>query len=221
MRTLWISYLDRECAASAFQNLFSNVLPWTEGADIKKEDAVIFSGGVDIDPAIYGEEMGAMTQQPNKMRDERERIVFRRAQAAGAACIGVCRGAQFLCAVSGGKLIQHVTGHTSTTHNILLDLQAEANDDWMDILFPSAGDHHQMMWPHSVNNHVLLAYSKIESKIYCDYGKQLVNGRQPEVVWFPDTRSLCIQGHPEWEKEKAVFPRYCNYLVRKLILGVK
>jgi hypothetical protein len=40
-----------------------------------------------------------------------------------------------------------------------------------------------------------------------------------EIVWFPKTRSLAIQGHPEYfQSPNALFVLYCRYLVHHLIL---
>lgn len=220
-RTLWISFMDSNTASHAFGRLFFNVMPWTDGARIKQHDVMIFSGGADINPEIYGEERGAFTGMPQKYKDERERVAFRHAQAAGAACLGICRGAQLLCALSGGKLIQHVTGH-GREHNIITKDGGQMK---------SSSTHHQMMYPFDIPNFELIAYActvRPENKHFCEYGKQVpkeLHGwvKEPEIVWLPDTRSLCIQGHPEepYMREDQHFPQYCQQLVQQYIFTAK
>jgi hypothetical protein len=224
-RTLWISYMDNNVASHAFASLFDSIVPWSEGAQIKKEDVVIFSGGADVNPEMYGELRGEFTYQPDKFKDERERAVFRHAQSVGASCLGICRGAQLLCVLSGGKLIQHVTGHNKGSHNVMT---------YEGGFFEVSSVHHQMMWPYNVKNHFLIANAVSVGKSFCEYGKDFEYGhgykgqgcwsKEPEIVYFPDTRSLCIQGHPEepYCPHDSTFTRAChNYVEKFLFKGRK
>lgn len=96
----------------------------------------------------------------------------------------------------------------------------------------SSSTHHQMMFPFNINHH-LLAWAVDRAEVYCDYGKKLPIKEgfhrnvkwqvEPEIVWFPDTRSLSIQGHPEepYHNLTSPFPRYCQELVERFITGSK
>lgn len=207
-RVLWLTRPIEHNTASVFQPLFDDVKSILGRADmIGTDDALLFNGGTDINSKLYGEEPNGFTEPPDTQRDEFERMMFRRAQGAGAACIGICRGAQLLCALSGGKLIQHVTGHTNNSHEIITDDGRKMH---------AAADHHQMMYPHDVY-HKLIAWSTGIADSYCEYGKE-VPEKEPEIIMIPDTRSLCIQPHPEWMAYNSLFQDYCRELVKKYLL---
>lgn len=215
LRTLWTlpQTGSTSMAHKPFVDLFDAVRDLSPTSVIREGDAMFFDGGTDVDPRLYGEEPHIMTGKPDTTRDERERHAFKRAQAAGASCLGVCRGAQFLTVMSGGKLVQHVTGH-GHGHTIQLD-------DGVIILTESS--HHQVMWPFEIN-HVMIGwadnkYSKHE--ISDEYGKEFVGGQYPEIIYCKDTRSLCIQGHTEWVHEDAPFAKTTRNLVREFIIGGK
>lgn len=136
------------------------------------DDILILHGGVDINPAIYGEDPHRYTQHPNLQRDAIESGLYHDAVKAGARIFGICRGAQLITALNGGKLKQHIEGHTGGGHSIL-----HRNGT----VIKTNSCHHQMMLPPSEDN---------------------VLGRAPdgttELVYYPETRSYGVQGHPEW-----------------------
>src|SRR5262245_793233 len=72
---------------------------------------VFFAGGADVSPSFYDERPGSRTRGVDAARDEQERDLFRLARAANLPMIGICRGAQFLCVMAGGRLCQHLDGH--------------------------------------------------------------------------------------------------------------
>ncbi len=78
-------------------------------------DALVLTGGVDVDPALYGQARGPRTQVPRPDRDVWERRLFAAAQDAGTPVLAVCRGLQLLNVLHpGGTLHQHlpdVVGH--------------------------------------------------------------------------------------------------------------
>lgn len=200
-------------AEKVFENMFGDTLEFNEttAKHLTEHDVMFFDGGTDVDSEIYGETRSPFTESPNKARDERERRAFRRAQAVGAACIGVCRGSQFLTAMSGGKLLQHVTNHGNGAHKMYTQ-----GGEMMQI----TSTHHQMMWPYRIP-HDLLGWAEHESESHCQYGKDFFRHRQPEIVWYPQTRSLAIQGHPEYLIESARYYQYCRELVQKFIFKEK
>src|SRR5262245_24070299 len=72
---------------------------------------VFFCGGADVSPSLYGERPASRTLGVEVARDQQERELFLRARAANLPMIGICRGAQFLCVMAGGRLCQHLDGH--------------------------------------------------------------------------------------------------------------
>jgi putative glutamine amidotransferase len=71
-------------------------------------DGLFCTGGVDIDPAHYGEERHACCDRGDSDRDWTELTLIRWALADGKPFFGVCRGIQALNVALGGSLYQHV-----------------------------------------------------------------------------------------------------------------
>lgn len=71
-------------------------------------DGLIFAGGGDIDPSIYGGEHHPTIYLVDGDRDQFELTLAKAALAASIPTLGICRGMQILSVASGGKLIPHV-----------------------------------------------------------------------------------------------------------------
>ncbi|MBP5361177.1 MAG: membrane dipeptidase [Bacteroidaceae bacterium] len=69
-------------------------------------DALIFSGGGDINPLLLGDEPDAGLGGINGKRDLQELVLMRRALDKQMPVLGICRGIQVMAAATGGKLIQ-------------------------------------------------------------------------------------------------------------------
>ena len=71
-------------------------------------DGLLLSGGIDMDPALYGEAPHPLCEQPDKELDEIEmRLAFWVLQEDVPA-LGVCRGMQILNVALGGTLYQDI-----------------------------------------------------------------------------------------------------------------
>jgi len=82
-------------------------------------DAVIFSGGSDLDPATYGQEPHPETNGVLEARDRAELAMLDAALALDLPVLAVCRGSQVLNVALGGDLVQHlpdVVGHDDHKH---------------------------------------------------------------------------------------------------------
>ena len=84
-------------------------------ADAKREelevlvnfcDGILLSGGVDIEPAAYGEETWNESVETLPMRDESEFIVCQLAVERKLPMLGICRGIQTMNVFFGGTLYQ-------------------------------------------------------------------------------------------------------------------
>ncbi|MFD9594105.1 gamma-glutamyl-gamma-aminobutyrate hydrolase family protein [Kitasatospora sp. NPDC059973] len=71
-------------------------------------DALVITGGPDIDPAYYGQPPHPLTEADSPERDQWESALLRAALAAGMPLLGICRGMQVLNVVCGGSLVQHL-----------------------------------------------------------------------------------------------------------------
>jgi putative glutamine amidotransferase len=79
-------------------------------------DAVVFSGGEDVDPRRYGAAPGPHTAAIDPHRDSFELELFHAAMARGLPILGICRGAQLINVARGGSLIQHLQIGTGESH---------------------------------------------------------------------------------------------------------
>ncbi|MBC6490354.1 gamma-glutamyl-gamma-aminobutyrate hydrolase family protein [Flavihumibacter stibioxidans] len=76
--------------------------------DIATCDGFVLTGGVDIDPAVYGGETG-YENQPETFEPERDRfeaLIYQYSQEHRLPLLGICRGLQLVNVLEGGKLIQ-------------------------------------------------------------------------------------------------------------------
>lgn len=178
-------------------------------------DAIVLWGGTDINPRFYGQKPHPLTwHEEDSQRDRKEWEWLHEAIERNVPIIGVCRGAQLLCASAGGSLFQHITGHQGA-HPI-------TTNDGRVYQQPSA--HHQMLNLGALpkDEYELLAWStKNLSKRYEDeHGIYKIpeEFKEPEVVYFPKIRGLAIQSHPEWCSVDDPFNLYVFELVNKLLL---
>src|SRR3990167_3250317 len=88
-----------------------------------KPDALVIWGGEDISPKIYGQKPAIRwTSATAKLsiRDKLEIALANQAVKMRIPIIGICRGAQLMCALSGGSLIQHVSGHGKFSGHLIV-----------------------------------------------------------------------------------------------------
>ena len=77
-------------------------------------DALVITGGYDLDAITYGQQPHPTTDEPRTARDSWEFALLQGALARGLPMLGICRGAQVLNVAFGGTLHQHlpdVLGH--------------------------------------------------------------------------------------------------------------
>lgn len=205
-----------------FNQLFGNILainPRDVSADVAKCDCVVIWGGADISPSIYNEPVHARTNASStpSSRDVYEQAVITAAKELSIPIIGVCRGAQLVCAMAGGKLVQDVNGHHGDHEITTVDGQR----------LITSSIHHQMMYPWDVP-HALLAWSSQPRAssylgVPTEFDPRRFDadsgfGKEPEVVYFPELRALAIQGHPEFMDSDCPFVKYCLELVNTYLL---
>ena len=71
-------------------------------------DALVLSGGGDIDPSRYDGKRHETNYSIDQERDTLELELARRVIDSSIPTLGICRGAQILNVVQGGKLIEHI-----------------------------------------------------------------------------------------------------------------
>ncbi len=180
---------------------------WMKGevvTTLDHADLVVFTGGEDVHPSLYKEPVGPRTMT-NINRDIYEQRVFREAVAKGKKLLGICRGSQFLCAVNGGRLVQH-QNNPEYIHNIFTHKNK---------IIPISSTHHQAAFPYNLrdSNYKVLGWTEGISKVHLNgLDKEISDTpfKEVEICYYPKTKSLGIQGHPEMiyntkEKYKETF----------------
>ncbi len=106
------SYVDTVAAAGGAPVLLSpsGVGAGEEAAPsvVDALDALVLTGGGDVDPARYGQPPHPETSGVDPERDSSELALLRAALAVDLPVLAVCRGMQLLNVELGGTLVQHV-----------------------------------------------------------------------------------------------------------------
>jgi len=86
------------------------VPPFEGGAEetLDALDGILFSGGGDLDPAVYDAEPHPATSGVRSERDRAELALLEAALARDMPVLAVCRGSQVLNVARGGDLVQHL-----------------------------------------------------------------------------------------------------------------
>lgn len=171
---------------------------WIDCNIVKKmedSDLVLFTGGEDVSPFLYDRKVHPTTGV-NYPRDMEEVQAFQEAHYLGLHMLGICRGAQLLCALSGGILVQNQANPEFIHEMSTFDRQR----------IPVSSTHHQAQYPWGMNKDEfkLLGWTRGVSPYHEGESKEqeMVNGivendMEAEVVYYPKYRALGIQSHPE------------------------
>lgn len=95
------------------------MLPLTYDEDVLRQlvgmcDGLLFTGGHDVSPQLYGERPISASVIFSNERDAMESIALREGMKGEKAILGICRGIQFINAALGGSLYQDLpTQHPS------------------------------------------------------------------------------------------------------------
>ena len=86
------------------------VPPSLDGIDetLDRLDGLLFSGGSDLDPDLYGQEVHPETNGVVPERDRAELALLSAALERDMPVLAVCRGSQILNVALGGDLVQHL-----------------------------------------------------------------------------------------------------------------
>ena len=90
------------------------ILPLLDNEDLNRQmyercDAILFAGGNDIDPALFGETAHPSVNDVSVLRDTVEMRLMRWSlKADGRPVLGICRGMELLNIAHGGTLYQDI-----------------------------------------------------------------------------------------------------------------
>lgn len=77
---------------------------------------MILSGGHDVDPHLYGEELLPKIGETWPARDHFDMLLLKLAEEKGIPVLGVCRGAQIINVAHGGSLYQDISYRKELTY---------------------------------------------------------------------------------------------------------
>jgi putative glutamine amidotransferase len=105
-----LTYFDAVRAAGGIPVLFDAAPMSTAEIDaaLARFDALILTGGPDVDPACYGEDTRPEVYGVDRAADDFEIALVKRAIDRDVRTLAICRGIQILNVALGGSLYQHM-----------------------------------------------------------------------------------------------------------------
>jgi len=150
------------------------------GADLEKvytPDLVVFTGGSDVSPFLYNQ---TNTHSHSDARRDLTEIAWYH-KFYSVPKLGICRGGQFLHVMNGGEMVQDISRHAiSGEHDCKF---------WnRDAPYQVTSTHHQMMKMRP--DTPAIAYANLNGN----------KEREAECQYYGQSKSMCFQPHPEYEK---------------------
>ena len=166
-------------------------------------DGLLLTGGDDIDPGLYGEEILNSTVVPAPVRDVGEPRLLAMATQRQMPMLGICRGMQIMNVYFGGSLYQdipaqlpHCQGHSmeKPDHRTCHDCYVTPNSPlaaWTGCETIQVNSHHHQSVKDVAPGFAIMGH--------CSDGIL-------EAMWKPDAAFVCaVQWHPEkiWDIEES------------------
>ena len=169
-------------------------------------DGLLMPGGVDIEPARYGQKTDEKCGKIDLARDAMEWWILEAFLPTGKPVLGICRGIQTLNVFLGGTLHQHIEGHS-------------------DFKSRSKGFHKVIVTPGSrlreIVNTETLTVNSLHHQVVDSLGKGLEvcavseDGFVEAVVHSSHPFCLGVQWHPEHmsrtdKRQQKIFDTFVN-----------
>ena len=107
--------------------------PGDPGDVLDRIDALMLTGGNDLQAYLYGDEPHAEAEAPDPGRDAWEFGLVRQAIARDMPFLGICRGMQVMNVAFGGTLTQHLPESLGTTDHRRTTGSFDGNDHLVDL----------------------------------------------------------------------------------------
>jgi len=194
----------------------SKYAPEVNKESLDEYDAIIFSGGQDINPKYYNHKDCIGYRDSKSLRDLHEKRVYELSKEIGIPMIGICRGLQFINVMEGGWLIQHVDNHAGTNHDIKIINSISKFKNGKKFRVNSC--HHQMcVLPSTAiplsESEPIISEVIYDRSVIGDIGKIT----EIESAYFPEAKAIGVQYHPEWMDKNSTGVSYFNELVSEVL----
>lgn len=151
-------------------------------------DGVFFTGGADIHPNFYGEEVMPGCGEISEVRDIFELALYAEAVKRSMPIFGICRGIQLINVGAGGTLYQHIGGHSDGVfHKIRIEHDSMLYDILKTDTLSVNSYHHQAV---NIPAPCMLTEAYTEEN---DSEKIIEAIRSPEMLF-----NISVQWHPEY-----------------------
>jgi len=155
----------------------------------KEVSLVMFTGGEDVHPSLYGGVDGSNLCGTNIRRDGFEKKVFGFCRKHDIKCWGICRGSQFLNVMAGGFMYQHIENHTSY-HNAYFPHDKSVRK--------VTSTHHQLVGLPSSSIPIAWSHPSRSGIYIGPYGHRVkAPEHEIEAAIFPNINAVGVQYHPE------------------------
>ena len=172
------------------------LLPYCGDMDeyIEMSDGLVLTGGYDIDPAFYNEEVKYNTVEITRVRDDLEKTLLDKWLKTGKPIFGICRGIQLINVLLGGTLYQDLDSEhpSSVEHHMLPPYNRTVHRVTLE---PGILSSLIREWEFGVNSYHHQAICRLAPVLHTEAVSQdgLIEG-----VSCPDMRFLlAVQWHPE------------------------
>lgn len=218
------TYVNENYVDSVLQNGgIPLLIPFTRGSSeiVKKQmevvDGLILSGGHDVDPHLYGEELDQKIGATWPARDAFDMVLLKEAEQSHKPVLGICRGAQIINVAHGGSLWQDLSMRSQYT---LKHMQATA---------PDVGTHKVVIKKGSTLEKILgkqeVMTNSFHHQIIKNIASDLLKVGEasdgvPEALESKDGLVIAVQWHPEemhrsTDPEVSVMNNLFKYIVDK------
>lgn len=170
---------------------------------------LLFTGGEDVSPQLYGETSPRGLCGSNAARDRREIQIFMVARKHGIKMTGICRGSQFINVMSGGRMMHDIQNHAGPNH-----LMETTKGEIIEV----NSYHHQMIIPPDDGLVIGWSADRLSDRYYGDKDKEVKWTRpETEIILIPRTLCCGVQWHPEWMLKEVAGYQYYNQMIGRFL----